>query len=62
MTKALTAQLSLKLPNHHILNAGQPGHSTFQSYELFMETLGHYKPKVDHINTFHARPQSSSYQ
>ena len=44
-TETLSEQLNLSFPSLHFLNAGQPGHSTFQSYELFMETLTQYKPR-----------------
>ena len=39
------AQLQKKMPQLKVLNAGQPGHSSFQSYELFTEYLPMYKPK-----------------
>ena len=39
------AQLQKNHPHLKILNAGQPGHSSFQSYELFTEYLPLYKPK-----------------
>ena len=44
-TETLPEQLNLSFPSLYFLNAGQPGHSTFQSYELFMEILTQYKPR-----------------
>jgi hypothetical protein len=39
------ALLQNKFPDVQFLNAGQPGHSSFQSYELFLKLIPKYKPK-----------------